>query len=76
MADSYKNSDKPDSGALFPNKNKETETQPHMTGQLNVGGTMYWISAWKNTAQSSGVEYMKLAVTKKEEQSTGGGKAF
>jgi hypothetical protein len=31
-----------------------------------VGGVDHFISAWKNVAQSSGKEYLKLAVTKKD----------
>jgi|TARA_R100000742_G_C4261604_1_gene79415 hypothetical protein len=70
MSDSYKASDKPDKGALFPNKKKEKDTQPDLTGTLNVDGKMYWVSAWKNKAQSNGVDYLKLAVTAQEEQSS------
>jgi hypothetical protein len=31
-----------------------------------VDGVDHWISAWNNTAQSSGTRYMGLSVTKKE----------
>ena len=74
MSDSYKASDKIDSGALFPNNKKERDTQPDLTGKLNVGGKMFWISAWKNKAQSNGVDYLKLSINAMEEQSskTGG----
>ena len=68
MSDSYKQSDKPNKGALFDNDRKETERHPDMTGSLNVGGVDFFISAWKNEAQSSGKQYLKLSVTKKEKK--------
>jgi hypothetical protein len=68
MSDSYKQSDKPDKGALFDNDRKETDKHPDMTGSLNVGGVDYFISAWKNEAQSSGKKYLKLSVTKKADK--------
>lgn len=64
MSDSYKQSDKEDRGALFPNEKKERDTQPDLTGKLNVGGVQFYVSAWKNQAKSSGVKYLSLAVTK------------
>ena len=73
ISESYKASDKPDNGALFPNKKKEKETQPDLTGKLNVGGKMFWISAWKNKAQSNGVDYLKLSINAMEEQSSKSG---
>ena len=68
MSDSYKQSDKPDKGALFDNDRKETDKHPDMMGSLNVGEVDYFISAWKNEAQSSGKKYLKLSVTKKDKQ--------
>ena len=68
MSDSSLQSDKPDKGALFDNDRKETDKHPDMTGSLNVGGVDYFISAWKNEAQSSGKKYLKLSVTKKDKK--------
>jgi len=34
-------------GAVWKNDKKETEKHPDFTGSLNVGGTDYWVSAWK-----------------------------
>lgn len=34
-------------GAVWPNKKREKDTQPHWTGSLNVEGVEYWVSAWK-----------------------------
>ena len=46
--------------ALFSNKNKKTETHPDYTGSAMVNGKMMNISAWINTAKTSGVKYMRL----------------
>jgi hypothetical protein len=34
------------SGAMFPNRKKEKETHPDMTGDGLIGGKEYYISAW------------------------------
>jgi len=36
-------------GAIWPNKRKEKDTHPDFTGELNVDGTEYWVSAWKKS---------------------------
>ena len=39
-------------GSLFPNKRKETESHPNLTGTILVGGVEHWISGWvKLTAE-------------------------
>jgi len=53
-------------GALFKNDKKESERHPDYKGSLNVGGTEYWISAWLKEAKS-GMKYMSLSVTAKDE---------
>ena len=62
---------KNNSGALFKNDRKETDKHPDYTGSIVVAGVEYWISAWMNTAQSSGVKYMGLSVTEKEDKPGG-----
>ena len=47
-------------GALFSNKNKKTEKHPDYTGSAMVNGKMMNISAWINTAKTTGVKYMRL----------------
>jgi hypothetical protein len=54
-------------GALFKNQKKTTDRHPDYNGSVDVEGTEYWLSAWLNVAKS-GMKYMKLALTKKEEQ--------
>jgi len=36
-------------GAIWKNDKKETEKHPDFRGELNVGGTEYWVSAWKRS---------------------------
>lgn len=52
-------------GALFANKDRQTENHPNATGTLNVGGTEYWISAWTKTSKA-GDKYQSLSVKLKE----------
>lgn len=35
-------------GVLFRNARKQKETQPDYTGSCNIGGKIYYISAWIN----------------------------
>lgn len=59
---------KPNSGALFPNKRKETAKHPDLTGTIEVDGKLYWISAWSKEAKQGGGEWLSLSVTLKENQ--------
>jgi hypothetical protein len=52
-------------GALFANKDRQTENHPNATGTLNVGGVDYWISAWTKTSKA-GDKYQSLSVKPKE----------
>lgn len=52
-------------GSLFPNKRKETESHPNLTGTILVGGVEHWISGWvKLTAD--GAKWISLSVKPKE----------
>lgn len=53
-------------GAIFSNKKREKDSQPHMRGTLNVEGVEYWVSAWTSTAKS-GERYQSLTVQRKDE---------
>lgn len=57
--------DPTDRGALFKNDRKQTEKHPDYTGNLNVNGTDYWISAWIKTSKK-GTTFMSLSVTEKD----------
>ena len=59
--------DNTNSGALFRNDRKETDKHPDYRGEINVGGTDYWISAWLKTS-GKGTNFMSLAVTPKDDK--------
>ena len=53
---------KENNGSLFKNDKKEKQTQPDYPGQVNVGGTLYNISAWINESKG-GKRYFGLQVS-------------
>ena len=40
-------------GQIWPNHQKEKETQPDFKGSLNVKGEEFWISAWKQKGSAN-----------------------
>ena len=62
--------DNTNSGALFKNKDKETDKHPDYNGQINVGGTEYWLAAWIKKSKA-GQTYMSLAVKPKDGKPAG-----
>tara|TARA_X000001388_G_scaffold25996_1_gene18238 strand:+ start:2922 stop:3125 length:204 start_codon:yes stop_codon:yes gene_type:complete len=58
--------DNTNSGALFKNANKEKETQPDMSGEVNVEGKEFRIAAWSNESKK-GVKYLSLKISEKQE---------
>lgn len=56
-------------GAMFRNKKKTTDKQPDHTGNLNVMGIEYWVSAWIKTDRN-GSKYFSLAITPKQPQTS------
>ena len=53
---------KENKGSIFKNEKKEKETHPDYTGQVNVAGTLYNISAWINESKS-GKKYFGLSLS-------------
>jgi len=39
---------KDNTGSLFKNKDKKTDTHPNARGSAMIGGVEYWIDAWTN----------------------------
>ena len=57
---------KPNTGSLFKNDKRETETDRHAQGTALVGGVEYWVSAWTNT-KDGGEKWQNLKFSQKDE---------
>ena len=57
---------KDNSGAIFKNDKKETESHPDYKGSARVAGIDYWVSVWVNTS-AKGNKYMSTSFTAKEQ---------
>ena len=62
---------KDNSGALFKNSDKTTETDPDYKGNAMIDGTDYWFNAWINTSKA-GQKYMKASFSPKEQAHANG----
>ena len=62
---------KPNTGSLFKNDKKETDSHPDYKGSGIIDGVDYWLDSWINTS-NAGVKYMSLKFKPKDAQ-TGGG---
>jgi len=58
---------KDNTGAMFVNDKKESETHPDRKGSALIGGVDYWVSGWVNTSKT-GTKYMSLKFSAKDEQ--------
>ena len=56
---------KPNSGSLFKNDNKATDSHPDYKGSGLIDGVEYFLDAWINTAKD-GSKYMSLKFKPKE----------
>lgn len=62
---------KPNSGSLFKNDKKETESHPDYKGSALIDGLgECWLDAWINTS-NSGAKYMSLKIKPKNADQTG-----
>ena len=61
---------KDNSGSLFRNDKRETDSQPHAKGSALIEGVEFWVSAWTNTSERTGEKYQKLSFTRKEQAAT------
>jgi hypothetical protein len=52
---------KENKGSLFKNDKKEKENQPDYTGQANVDGTLYNVSAWINESKEGKKKYFGMS---------------
>ena len=56
---------KDNSGAIFKNDKKESETHADYKGSALIAGVDYWVNVWVNTS-AKGTKYMKTSYTKKD----------
>ena len=60
--------DNTNTGALFVNDKKQTDTHPDRTGSINIDGVEYWLNGWIKTSKS-GAQFLSLSVKPKQAQS-------
>ena len=64
-------------GSIWKNEKKETDNHPDFTGNLDVDGVEYWVSAWKKKADANpNAPSLSFSIKPKEEkpeQSSQGG---
>jgi len=53
-------------GTLGKNQRREKDTHPEYTGQIDINGVGYWLSAWVKEGQTG--KFFSLAVRPKDEQ--------
>ena len=59
--------DNSNSGALFRNDDKrEGKKDPDYRGQAEVDGVLYWLDAWLNTSQKTGLKFLSIRFKPKE----------
>jgi uncharacterized protein (DUF736 family) len=57
---------KDNSGALFKNDKKESDSHPDYKGSAMIDGSDYWVNGWINTSKA-GTKYMKFSYSAKEQ---------
>lgn len=53
-------------GALFINERKRNERSPDYTGRIDIDGTEYWLSGWKQKSRA-GKTFLSLSLGDKVE---------
>jgi len=64
MANGYDDTNR---GVLFRNDRKEKETQPDMTGKVNVEGVEFRLAGWTKESKN-GKKFLSLAIEPAQEQ--------
>lgn len=62
---------KPNTGSLFKNDKKETDSHPDYKGSALLNGVDHWVDSWINTS-NAGVKYMSLKFKPKDAQAAQG----
>lgn len=58
--------DRTNTGTLGKNKRKEKDTHPDYSGQINIEGVDYWLSAWVKTGNNN-EKFFSMAVKPKDQ---------
>jgi hypothetical protein len=58
---------KDNTGSLFVNENRQSDTHANAKGTALIDGKEYWVDAWTNTA-SNGKRYQSLKFKLKEQR--------
>lgn len=53
-------------GVLFKNDRKDSDKHPDYTGNINVDGTEFWLSAWIKEGKKG--KFMSLSLKSKDEK--------
>ena len=56
---------KENTGSIFKNDKRESETHPHGKGSAMIDGVEYWVSAWTNVKDDK--RYQSLKFSRKDE---------
>ena len=56
---------KENTGSIFKNDKRETDTQPHGKGSALIDGVEYWVNAWTNVKDDN--RYQSLKFSRKDE---------
>lgn len=59
---------KPNTGSLFKNDKRETDSHPNAKGSALIDGVEYWVSAWTNDGNQG--KYQSLKFSRKDENKT------
>ncbi len=58
---------KDNSGSIFANDRKETESHPDGKGSAKIAGVEYWVSSWNNKTKD-GKSFRKLSFQPKDQK--------
>ena len=56
---------KPNTGSLFKNDDRKTDSHPHARGSALIDGVEYWVAAWTNDGKNG--KYQTLKFSRKDE---------
>jgi hypothetical protein len=66
---------KDNTGSLFANENRQSDTHANAKGTALIDGKEYWVDAWTNTS-ANGKRYQSLKFKLKDKQPAQGGGGF